>query len=48
MSEFKFKEIFHFCERHSGSVEGQYVELQTTDLLFFNRMSPYFVHLTLL
>lgn len=31
MSEFQFKEIFHFCERRSGSVEGN-VELQTTDL----------------
>lgn len=33
MSEFQFKEIFDCCERHSGSVEGKYVELQTTDSL---------------
>lgn len=40
MSEFKFKEVFHFCERHSGGAEGKYVELHVTDLLFFNKMSP--------
>lgn len=26
MSEYMIKEIFHFCERLSGGVEGKYVE----------------------
>lgn len=47
MSELKLKEVFHFCESHSGGVEGKSVELQTTDLLSFNRMSPWLVHLSL-
>lgn len=31
-------EIFRFCEGVSSGVEGKHIELQSTDLLFFNRM----------
>lgn len=43
MGEFKLKGIFSFCGRHSGSVEGNYGEQQTTDLVLTEH-PPQFVH----